>query len=246
MRKISWTISAFVVLFIVGAIIISAQPTGNGETLGSTVSGYIQDFVHGKGISSDNITGINEVDFNALPKEVNIKNVNDNNLAIYQVNYSDGENQNSKSIYVITYSVDKLQSQGDLIVSQDKRNFLDFGYEGVMNQSGFLDTSAGVETSSSKGYVMVRDGSITAISTNLEVIQANPGQIDIEVLKNGQPISFGNTFSTDNIGIKKDYDVQASGNVEFHAGDVISVLVKGQGNISWRDVITLVEITTTD
>ena len=253
MKKIYFVLVAVVILCAVGAIAISAQTStsspqsdnGSGkDSLAGQVSSYVQGFAQQQGVNSNNITGISQVDFNALPKEVNIKNVNDNNLAIYQVNYSN-ETKN-QSIYVITYSVQKLKSQGDIIVAQDKRNFLDFGHSGAMNDSGFLETSAGVETSQAKGYVMVRDGSITAVSTDLEVIQSNPGQIQIEILKNGQLINFGNTISTDSLGVKKDYDVQEAGNVEFHAGDVISVMAVGSGNVAWRDVITMVEITTTD
>lgn len=245
MRKIFFVLIALLILSAVGTIIISADVTGSGVgSIGQTVSTYVQDFVQNRGINSSNITGISQVDFNALPKDVNIKNVSDNNLAIYQVNYSN-QTQN-KSVYVITYSVQKLQSQGDLIVAQNNRNFLDFGKSGVMNGSGFLDTSAGVETTAENGYVMSRDGSITAISTDLEVVQSNPGQVDIEILKNGVPVNFGNTLATDSIGVKKDYDVQALGNVQFHAGDVISVMVQSQGTVAWKDVITLVEITTTD
>lgn len=243
MRKGLFVLAAVLLLFAVGAIVISAQ-TNSGQSIGTEISDYVQSFVGGRGVNSSDITGIGQVDLNALPKDVNIKNVNGNNLAIYQVNYSN--QTGNQSVYVITYSVEKLKSQGDLIVAQNNRNFLDFGHSGLMNGSGFLETSAGVETSEAKGYVMTRDGSITGISTDLEVLQSNPGQIDVIVLKNGQPISFGNTLATDSLGVKKDYDVQAPGNVEFHAGDVISVLVQGQGNVAWRDVITMVEITTTD
>jgi hypothetical protein len=242
-----------VLLLAIGAIAISAQVNGGASEaiqnitsgdLGEKVSGYVQEFASKRGIDPGNIEGVRQVDFESLPKEVNIKNVGDNNLAIYEVNYS--ENNKDKNLYVITYSVDKLRAQGDLIVASDKRNFLDFGNSKVMTELGFLQTSAGVETSEAKGYVMVRDGSITAISTNLEVIQANPGMIEIVLLKNGQAISFGNTFSTDSLGVKKDHDVQAKDVVDFEAGDVISVLVKKSGDVSWRDVITLVEITTTN
>jgi len=242
-----------VLFIVVGILVISAQ-TGQSVSdvlnkiapgnISSTVSGYVQDFVTKKGIEPGNIQNVSQVDFNALPKEVNIKNVGNNNLAIYQVNYS--QNNQNKQVFVVTYSVEKLRSQGDLIVSSDKRNFLDFGHSGVMSNSGFLETSAGVETSASKGYVMVRDGSITAISTNLEVIQGNPGEVDIVILKNGQPISFGNALSADKIGVKKGYDVQEKDTVNFKAGDVISVLAKKTGDVAWRDVITMVEITTND
>ena len=82
------------------------------------------------------------------------------------------------------------------------------------------------------------------MSTNLEIIQSNPGQIDIIVLRNGEVIGFGNTISTDSIGVKKDYDVQSKEVVDFKAGDVISVLAQKTGEVGWRDVITLIEITT--
>ena len=233
-----------VALFIlaIGALAISAQTNGDGSELGEKVSDYVQDFISERGVGPEDISGIRQVDFNALPKEVNIENVGDTNLAIYEVNYS--ENNQDKKVYVITYSVEKLRSQGDLIVAQDKRNFLDFGFSGIMSETGFLETSTGVETSEAKGYVMVRDGSITAVSTNLEIIQGNAGQIEIIVLKNGEPISFGNTISTDSLGVKKDYDVQAREIVGFQAGDVISVVARKTGDVAWRDVITIVEITT--
>ena len=242
MKRIFFGILVFVLVLSIGAIAISAEIAEGSGTVGEQVLGYVGEFVSQRGIDSEKITGVREVDFNELPKEVAIENVGDTNLAIYEINYS--EKSNDKKIYVVTYSVEKLRSQGDLIVAQDKRNFLDFGHQGIMNDSWFLETSAGVETSEAKGYVMMRDGSVTAISTNLEIIQGNPGQIDIIVLRNGEMIGFGNTFSTDSIGVKKDYDVQAKEVVNFEAGDVISVVVRKTGYVSWRDVITLIEITT--
>jgi len=243
MKKIL-VFSILTILLIVGVFAASSAAGADLNGVGEEVSAFVNSFVSKRGISPENINEIKQVDFKALPKEINIENVGDTNLAIYEVNYTEG-NQ-GKKVFVITYSVEQLKAQGDLIVAHDKRNFLDFGFSGVMRDSGFLETSTGVETSAAKGYVMPRDGSITAISTNLEIIQSNPGQIEIIVLKNGQPISFGNTLSTDSIGIKKDYDVQAKDIVTFRAGDVISVFVQKKGNVSWRDVITLVEITTVD
>lgn len=242
MKKLFFGMVIFVLVLAVGALAISAQTNGDVSELGEKVSGYVQDFVSKRGVAPEDISGIRQVDFNALPKEVNIENVGDTNLAIYEINYS--ENNQGKQVYVVTYSVEKLLSQGDIIVAQDKRNFLDFGHSGVMSETGFLETSTGVETSEAKGYVMVRDGSITAVSTNLEVIQSNAGQIEIIVLKNGEPINFGNTISTDSLGVKKDYDVQAREIVGFQAGDVISVVARKTGDVVWRDVITIVEITT--
>ncbi len=240
MKKI-FVFSVIAILLIVG---VFAASSAAGANVSDDVSKFVGDFVKKRGIAQEDIKGVSQVDFNSLPKEVNIKNVGDSNLAIYEVNYSQGSQE--KKVYVVTYSVDQLRAQGDLIVASDKRNFLDFGHSGVMSNSGFLETATGVETSTAKGYVVPRDGSITAVSTNLEVIQANAGQIDIIVLKNGRPISFGNTISTDSLGVKKDYDIQGKDTVNFQAGDVISVAVKGTGDVSWRDVITMVEITTAD
>jgi len=242
MKKLFLGIMAAVLLLAIGALAISAQTNSSVSNIGEKVSGYVQDFVSKRGIDPQDINGIRQVDFESLPKEVNIENVGDSNLAIYEINYSD--NNKNQKVYVITYSVEQLRSQGDLIVAQDKRNFLDFGFSGVMGETGFLETSTGVETSGAKGYVMVRDGSITAVSTNLEVIQSNAGQIEIIVLKNGEPISFGNTISSDSLGVKKDYDVQSKDIVIFQAGDVISVVARKTGNVAWQDVITMVEITT--
>ena len=43
--------------------------------------------------------------------------------------------------------------------------------------STFLNTGTGVEASLEKGYVMMRSGSITGLSTNLEVLSGN-GEIE--------------------------------------------------------------------
>lgn len=242
MKKI--LIFAFVMILLIVSVFAASSAAGTSVGgVGSEVSGFINDFVKKRGIDNNSVKDIKKVDFNSLPKDVNIKNVGDSNLAIYQVDYNNGSETNQ--VYVISYSVEQLRSQGDLIVAQDNRAFLDFGHSGVMGETGFLETSVGVETSQAKGYVMPRDGSITAVSTNLEVVQANTGQIEIVVLKNGNSVSFGNTLSTEFIGVKKDYDVQSKDTVTFRAGDVISVLAKKTGEVSWRDVITEIEITTT-
>jgi hypothetical protein len=203
---------------------------------------YVKTFVEKKGIAPEAIKGISAVDFNNLPKEVNIENVDDTNLAIYQIDYADLKAEQDKQVYVITYSVDKLRAQGDLIVSQDKRQLLSFGFDGEMESSGFLKTDTDVETSLEKGYVMMRSGSITAISTNLEVLSGE-GEIEIVIYKNGVPIGFGNSIISSHAGVQKDYDVQSREVVEFEPGDVISAYASAKGDVNWKDVITLVDIT---
>lgn len=237
MKKVFVFVIAFLLL---GASVFAATELEVTEEAAK----FVEDFVAKRGVASEDIKNVSQVDFNDLPKEVNIEHVGDTNLAIYQVDYE--ENNKNKKVFVVTYSVEQLKAQGDLIVASNKRNFLDFGFSGVMVDSGFLETAAGVETSGAKGYVMPRDGSITAISTSLEIIQANAGEIEIVIIKNGKPASFGNTLSASAIGVQKDYDVQSKEIVAFNAGDVISVAARGSGDISWRDVITIVEITTVD
>ncbi len=241
-------------VFLVSAgILVASEENNVGEILekvvGKNVSvqakAYIGEFIEKRGISEDKVKDVKKVDFNELPKEVNIENINEANLDIHEVSY-DNQGKDEK-VFVISYSVDKLKAQGDLIVAHDKRQFLNFGHIGIMNDSGFLTTATNVETSNYKGYIMMRKGSITGISTNLEVIGnsiENPGKIEIIILKNGEQISFGNTISTDSEGVKKDYDVQSKGVVEFEQGDVISAYAHLGSGVVVRDVINLIEITT--
>ena len=259
MKKIFFGLGiSLFLLLILGFFVISAQnpalntsleqevqatvDTVSSGNLSTQVYEYVLNFVQKRGVVPSEISMVKEVDFDSLPKEVNIENVGDHNLAIYQIDFT--ENGVKDKVYVISYSVEKLRAQGDLIIAHDKRQFLNFGFSGTMTSSDFLKTATGVKGSLEKGYVMVRDGSITAVSTNIEVLQNNTGSLEIIVYRNGKPIGFGNTLSTDMLGVKKDYDVQSKGIVTFQAGDVISVYIKGEGNVIWSDVVTMVEITT--
>lgn len=259
MRKIFVVLGILIVAIAVVGLIVSAQLDSeviSGEEVQQAIetvsSGgvptqiyeYVSNFVQKRDVLPSEISLIKEVDFDSLPKSVHIENVGDHNLAIYEVSYD--EDGQEDQMYVISYSLEELQEQGDLIIAQDKRQFLNFGFAGIMDKSGFLKTSTNVETSLEKGYVMVRDGSITAVSTNLEVFESNPGEIEIIVYKNGEAIGFGNIFSTASQGIKKDHNIQSKDIVMFEAGDVISVYLRANGaDVVWGDVITMVEITTT-
>jgi len=261
MKKIFFGLGIIISLLVVVGLLVSAQLDNtttdleqeevlsaienvSTEDISTQVYEYILNFVQKRGILPSAISFVRKVDFDSLPKSVHIENVGDHNLAIYEISYKEEDKEDQ--IYVITYSVEELREQGDLIVAHDKRQFLNFGFAGKMSKSGFLKTATEVETSLEKGYVMVRDGSITAVSTNLEVFESSPGDIEIIVYRNGDPIGFGNIFSTGSLGVKKDYNVQSKDIVTFKAGDVISVYLKANGtDIVWGDVITMVEITTT-
>jgi len=258
-KKIFFTVLSVFFLFLAVGLFTSAGtdapldvsndvPPGLAKkfdnNVGENAYGYVSDFIDKRGIAEKDISKVSVVDFDSLPKEVNLENVGDHNLNIYEVDYK--KDSGSEKIFVISYSVEELKAQGDLIIAQDKRQSLNFGYAGEMSDSGFLKTAAGVDTSLLKGYVMARDGSITAVSTNLEVPIGESGDLEVIVYINGEPIGFGNMVSTESSGVKKDYDVMSKDVATFKAGDVVSVYVSVDGNPTWKDVTTLVEITTTD
>jgi hypothetical protein len=242
-----------VIAILIASVFISAEDTLSDSTIqqiadekkdssvSEDVSSYVQDFAEQNGVNPSEINSISKIDFDSLPKEVNIENVEDTNLAIYQIDYNNSDSKESK-LFVVTYAVEKLNSQGDLIVAQDKREFLNFGISGNVDSSRFLNTATGVEGSFENGYVMMRGGSITGISTSLDML--NVGEVEIAIYKNGNRVQFGNTLISDSAGTKKDYDTQSKGTVSFEAGDTISAYVLNSGNIPLKDIITLIELTT--
>jgi len=196
-----------------------------------------------KGVEDEEINNITQVDYNDLPPEIEIDDIEETELAIYKVDKKD-----DKPFFVIT-PCEKFQESSKEPTYY--RTFLNFGYSGTMSGSGFLETATGVETDLEKGYVMMRDGSITAISTNLEVFEEASGSLEITVYVNGERVGFGNLVDMGSSGVKRDYAVQSFDVVNFEAGDIISVaLMSSDGSSesasSWGDVTTLVEITTED
>ena len=221
----------------------------NGIT--DTTRKFVEDFVKKKKINPEDINEVNDVPLDELPDDVTITNVEDSNIGIIQVDYNEthGSETNSEQLFVITYSTKDLESKGDLIFDREKRQFLHFGLAGESSDSSFLQSAAGVQTGADAGDVMMRMGSITGLSTNLQVVSPDGGRVEIVIFRNGEPVSFTNTLYTDETGSKVDYDVQSQGVIAFSPGDVISVYVNADDTGSssiWKDVITMLEITTTD
>ena len=212
---------------------------------------FVEDFVKKKKINPEDINEVNDVPLDELPDDVTITNVEDSNIGIIRVDYNEthGNETNSEQLFVITYSTKDLESKGDLIFDREKRQFLHFGLAGESSDSSFLQSAAGVQTGADAGYVMMREGSITGLSTNLQVVSPDDGRVEIVIFRNGEPVSFTNTLYTDETGSKVDYDVQSQGVITFSPGDVISVYVNADDTGSssiWKDVITMLEITTAD
>lgn len=229
-------VSFVIVMFLFSISGVIAQETSKDFSI------FINDVVKTKGIDSNEITDVKELDFADLPDKVNLQNIDINNLGLYQIDVTGKE-----PVYVITLSntsyTNLLKTSKEK--SQYKRAYLNFGYSGKMDNSGFLQTATGVEGSIEKGYVMPRDGSITAISTNLDVTKENAeGKLEIIIYKNGESIGFGNTIIPLENGVLTDYDIQSENTVSFNAGDVISVYINETDKISWSDVITIVEVST--
>ncbi len=225
----------FGVAFVVLSLMISGV---FAESLGLTggTREAIDKVVSDNGIDKDKIKSVDKVDFEALPDQVDLKDIDTTNLAVYEVDYG-GESP----VFVITASDELFASTETEKIY--KRMLLNFGLKGEVENSTFLDSATGVEGSYDNGYVMMREGSITGISTSLEAVSGE-GEVDIIININGEPIGFRNTISVDSTGFKKDYDTQSLGVVEFDKGDVISVSVKLNGEVVVKDIINLMEIST--
>jgi len=204
--------------------------------LSDDVKAIIDNIIDKQGINEEDIQSIEEVSFDNLPPQIDLKNIDTTNLVIYEVDYG-GE----KPVFVLTASSETLKAT--VPPAPIYKMLLNFGLTGEIDKSTFLETANGVEGSLEKGYVMMREGSITGLSTNLEIISGE-GSVEVIVYINGEVAGFRNTMAGDSTGVKKDYDTQSIGVVKFEKGDVISAYVKIDGNIILKDVINLIEIST--
>ncbi|MCH8945448.1 MAG: hypothetical protein IIA85_00825 [Nanoarchaeota archaeon] len=200
---------------------------------------FVRKVAEKKGISETEIKNITEINFANLPKEINFANIDDSNLALYKIELKEG-----RPVFLITFSgknIEKISSTSTQV--SYSTSLLHFGENEETSGSAFLKTPLGVQGSLDKGYVMLRKGSITGISTNLEAVNGE-GEIQIIIYKNGKEVGFRNSIDVFSNGIKKDYDIQSREIVTFNAGDIISVQVniRNNGDITWKAVITIVEI----
>jgi len=138
----------------------------------------------------------------------------------------------------VTYSTNQLEKK-----TQDVKNiqYLSFGFSGSSNSSTYLETSNGVPTDGDNGYVMMRSGSITGVSTSIK-LSDEAGDVSIKVYKNGKDTLLSNMISSEDKN-KVDYDLQSEDVVNFLPGDVISVYVDNPSQLNFADATTLVEIT---
>jgi hypothetical protein len=228
----------YIILILVLGFIMASGVLAESIGLSDDVKNIINNVVEKQGIDSSEIKSVEQVGFDSLPPQVDLKNIDTTNLAVYEVDYG-----GDRPVFVIT-------ATGETIKASPPKTFaykmlLDFGMDDEVSTPTFLNTPNGVEGNFDKGYVMIRDGSITGISTNLEALSGQ-GSIEVMIYINGQPVGFRNTIYADSSGVKKDYDSQSFGIVNFKKGDVISAYVKKDGDIAFKDVINLIEISTED
>jgi len=207
------------------------------ETVGVSkdVETFVKEVAKNKGVDMEKVKSVEKVDFDALPAEINIKNIDETNLAVYKINYGE-----EKPFFVLTVSDKSFKKTLKEIAN---KMILNFGFEGDIKNSVFLKTATGVQGSKEKGYVMIRKGSITGLSTNLEVSSVkNSGEVEIIIYKNQEPVGFRNTFIINSTGVQKDYDLVSEETINFEPGDVISVYAETSENLLIKDIITIMEI----
>ena len=201
---------------------------------------FIKDFVEKEDISEKDIKSIEQIDLANPPEEVKLgKEIEDTNVAIFQVDY---EKQNeSKKLFVVTYSGEEFKVPLKLKPAT-AIEYLNFGEAERVDGSAYLKTATNVKTSEKNGYVMMDYGSITGLSTSLEVLESSGGVIEIIVYINGEDVGLRNTIYSPELGTNKDYDKESKDVIKFEPGDIISVYVKVNGKMVWTNVINLVKI----
>jgi len=220
---------------LLGLFILSIFLLMTFEVVFAESTDFIKKDLEEKGKS---INSIMRVNVNNLPEEI-IVGGEISNFEVYKIDVGE-----SKPLFAITYSQEENQIDQTKQFFSKTRQLLNFGFFGEKINSGFLKTSLGIESGLNKGYTMIRKGSITGISTNLEILQEDKnGFIEIVIYKNGEEVGFRNVINSLSKGVEIDFDAQSQGIVNFEPGDVISVYVFIEGNIIIKDISTLLEIT---
>ena len=222
-------------LFFLVSAGVFAQTLSFG--INEEVEEFIKGFVEDSGvINAENIQNIERVNQSELPDNVQIKDLDENKVGIFEVNYTD-ENE-TKTVFVVTYATSEFIKK-EIAITKNIQNIY-FGFSGTSDDSAFLESGTGVSLDEGRGYVMLRKGSITGISTSLDI--SGKGKVFVSVYKNGLNTGFHNLISTEDNG-RIDYDLQSEDIISYNAGDVISVYVEQSGNVNWGNVVTIVETT---
>lgn len=225
LEKINPKKSMFVYLVIFLSIFLFVGVFADNP-VNEDVSRYISNFLEKSGVDSESVREIREVNQSELPSGVDIKDIAENKVSIYEAKVQ--KDSEEKNLFIVTYSTDKFvpRERPSKAIS-----YLNFGIKEINSDSRLLDNS---------NQVMMRSGSITGISTSL--VAEGEGIIQVKILINGEDVGFENLIFSDS-GNKIDFDSQSEGIVNFYPGDTISVYLEVQGDVNWSEVSTIAEIT---
>lgn len=226
-------------LFIFTAGVLAQEVNGVSESDSGVSEKFVEDFVENSNfVNKGEVNSISILNQSELPDDVQIKEIEENNVGIFEVNFTDTETQEGKKVFVVTYATNKFVKK-QVAITKNIQNLF-FGMAEEHTTSNYLETVNGVQTGEQIGYVMLRDGSITGISTTLEL--SGSGKLYIRVYKNGEDTGFHNLITSEGEGTI-DFDLQSEGIVNYQPGDIISVYIQQSGSIAWKNVITTVETT---
>ncbi len=223
-------ISIALILVTLSVVIANAEMSKESE-----------DFVKklGEEIKNKKITEVKKIDFNNVPEQVKIENIDETHLSMYELT---SEEEPEKPLFMITFSEKYIPKQNPMTYS---RTLLDFSLPNEINESDYMQMSNGITSDLDMGYIMTRKGSITGISTIADISEKdNSGVVEIIIYKNGEEVGFRNIIDASSAGIKKDFDLQSIDTINFNQGDIISVFVKVNGKIVIKNILTNLEITT--
>ena len=91
----------------------------------------VERIIENQGINKDNVKSVEKVDFDKLPSQVDLKNIDTTNLEVYEVDYG-GESP----VFVITASDQLLEAQASDTIY--KRMLLTYGIKGEVSRFNFF------------------------------------------------------------------------------------------------------------
>ncbi len=230
-------LSVLVVLLVL-SVGVFAQELANENSNQETIEKFITEFIEGTDlVDGGNVQSVSTVNQSELPDDLEIKEIAENNVGIFEVNFTTNLGE-SKKVFVVTYATNDFKRKEIINVKNIQNLFFGLAEERI--SSDYLETASGVKTGEQIGYVMLREGSITGISSSLEI--SGNGKLFISVYKNGIETGFHNLISTED-STKIDFDLQSENIVNYKPGDIISVYVNQIGNVNWKNVVTSVETT---
>ena len=79
----------FLILAVCMVFLLASGVLAENLAVSDDVEEFVKDVVKEKGLSPEKIEKIEKVDFEDLPEEVKIENVDETNLALYEIDYGE-------------------------------------------------------------------------------------------------------------------------------------------------------------